>query len=755
MIKNLYYTLKPYVPHRALLALRRIFLKLRKYKHRDTWPIYENAGRVPAGWRGWPEGKKFALVLTHDVEGMEGQGRCLALMRLEEELGFRSGFFFPTSRYPVDPEVIKVLQEHGFEVGVHGVRHDGKLFKSRAIFDRRAPIINEYLDKWRACGFRSPAMHHDLEWLGDLDILYDSSTTDTDPFEPQCCGVSTIFPFLVVTEATQKSYVELPYTLPQDFSLFVLMRVKNIDLWKKKLDWIVEHGGMALMLTHSDYMALGSDRRGNMEYPVDFYQQMLEYIKSRYAGQYWYALPREMAEFWRESAASLDEQGRWKGNDAKLLCPSCRKFFSGEAFAQERSAAKEAPRAMGTGGRPKAAGRRPLRVCMMAYSFYENDNRVKRYAEALARRGDEVDVIALRQPGQSGYERKNEINIYRVQERIINEKTKLTYLYRLLRFLLVSSCHVTKHHWARRYDVVHVHSIPDFEVFAALLPKLSGARVILDIHDIVPELYADKFHVSRKSLLFRCLKLLEKVSIGFSDHVIIANDLWFKVLLSRSVKENKCQVFLNYPDPHIFYRRAKDQKNDKFVMIYPGTLLHHQGLDIALRALALIVEEAPALEFQIYGDGPHKPELVRLARELGLADQVIFRDFMPMEQVAEAMAQADLGVVPKRKDSFGNEAFSTKIFEFMSLGVPVVAADTKIDKFYFNDSVIRFFESGNERDLARHLLIMIKNESLRRRQAENAWKFVAEYSWDSHQQKYFDLLERLGRSIHSIGPYGR
>jgi len=726
-----------------LLAVRRLFLKLRKYKHSRTWPIYEKAGRVPVGWKGWPEGKKFALVLTHDVEGLKGQDRCLALMRLEEELGFRSGFFLPTDRYRLEAEVIGELQEHGFEVGIHGVRHDGRLFKNREIFDGRALIINGFLDKWRVHGFRAPSMHHNLEWISDLDIAYDSSTTDTDPFEPQCCGVSTIFPFLVAGGAPNKSYVELPYTLTQDFSLFVLMRKKNIDIWKKKLDWIVEHGGMALMLTHPDYMDMGGGRRSDTEYPVDFYEEMLDYIKSRYAGEYWHALPQEMAEFWRKASPALDDKGMWKGNDSDLLCLLCRKFLSEDAQEKTLTEVEEESRAV---KRPKSERKSPLRVCMMAYTFYENDNRVKRYAEALARRGDEVDIIALRQPGQPRFERKNGINIYRIQKRVINEKAKFTYLYRLLRFLIVSAYHLTKHHWFKRYDVVHVHSIPDFEVFAALIPKLSGARVILDIHDIVPELYADKFNVSQKSFLFNCLMLLEKVSIGFSDYVIIANDLWRKVLLSRSVSDKKCQVFLNYPDLNIFYRRPKNSRDDKFVMIYPGTLLHHQGLDIAIRALALIIAEAPEAEFRIYGEGPHKPELVRLAEELGLADKVIFQDLVPMEDVAEAMSQADLGVVPKRKDTFGNEAFSTKIFEFMSLGVPVVAADTKIDKFYFNDSVLRFFESGDEHDLARHLLIMIKGESLRNRQAKKAMRFVARYSWESHQEKYFELLGQLSGS---------
>ena len=144
------------------------------------------------------------------------------------------------------PELRQELTADGFEVGVHGLNHDGKLYSSKAEFDRRAKRINRYLKEWNAVGFRSPAMHHNLEWLKALNIEYDASTFDTDPFEPQPDGVGTIFPFWVARD-DGTGYVELPYTLPQDFTLFVLMKERTIDIWKKKLDWIAEKGGMALI----------------------------------------------------------------------------------------------------------------------------------------------------------------------------------------------------------------------------------------------------------------------------------------------------------------------------------------------------------------------------------------------------------------------------------------------------------------------------------------------------------------------------
>jgi hypothetical protein len=183
---------------------------------------------------------------------------------------------------------------------VHGLKHDGKLFLSREKWPLHAMSINHYLKEWESVGFVSPSMHRNLDWMHEVNIEYDASTFDTDPFEPQPDGVATIFPFLVHGNNGQRGYIELPYTLAQDFTLFIIMKEKNIDIWKKKLDWIVEKGGMALVIAHPDYMNFSKKQCGTEEYPKEFYRELLDYIKTQYAGQYWNPLPKEMARFWRE-----------------------------------------------------------------------------------------------------------------------------------------------------------------------------------------------------------------------------------------------------------------------------------------------------------------------------------------------------------------------------------------------------------------------------------------------------------------------
>jgi hypothetical protein len=295
--RNLYYQLKPFIPRNLQLFLRQRWIKKKLEYYKDIWPIDIHSQHKPEDLMWWHRNSQFALVLTHDVDTAKGRDHCLVLKDIEYALGFRSSFNFVPERYTLDVDIRESLVADDFEVGVHGLNHDGKLYSSRTEFKRRAERINHYLHNWKAVGFRSPAMHHNLDWIHDLNIEYDASTFDTDPFEPQPDGVGTIFPFWVAHD-DGAGYVELPYTLPQDFTLFVLMKEKTIDIWKKKLDWIAEQGGMALLNTHPDYMNFEGGKVGLEEYSADLYRELLTYVKTKYEGQYWHALPKEIARFW-------------------------------------------------------------------------------------------------------------------------------------------------------------------------------------------------------------------------------------------------------------------------------------------------------------------------------------------------------------------------------------------------------------------------------------------------------------------------
>jgi hypothetical protein len=349
MLRNrLYYSIKPLVPLPVRFAIRRWLAVRKRRQVEGAWPIMPGSERPPAGWPGWPEGKQFALVLTHDVEGRSGLGKCDRLIELEKELGFRSSFnLIPEGEYRVTDDLRADLLARGCEVGVHDLYHDGKLFLSKGEFTRNASGINKYLKDWDAAGFRSGFMLRNLDWLHQLHIQYDLSTFDTDPFEPQPQGQHTIFPFWVPRAGESRKpkaesrnpqeagplasslkpaarnhsahrtprsappggYVELPYTLPQDFTLFLLLRERHPDIWFQKLDWIAENGGMALVNVHPDYMRFDGEPASFRTYPAELYRSFLEYARKRYGNSFWQPLPKEAAAYLTQNMGSSAEEG--------------------------------------------------------------------------------------------------------------------------------------------------------------------------------------------------------------------------------------------------------------------------------------------------------------------------------------------------------------------------------------------------------------------------------------------------------------
>ncbi len=302
MLNKIFYILKPFIPRKIQLCLRRKLIQSKFPKYKDIWPILKGSEKKPDYFTGWPEEKEFAFILTHDVEHKKGYNRVIKLMELEKRLGFVSSFnFVPERDYTVDKELLDTLIANGFQYCLHGLYHDGKLFSSEQEFLRRAEKINYYLKQWNTKGFRAPAMHHNLDWIGALNVDFDMSTFDTDPFEPQPDGVGTIFPFWVENKRhRQGGYIELPYTLPQDFTPFVLMKERTPKIWIDKLNWIAQHNGMVLVNVHPDYIDFNNTGKNFEEFNVNIYIELLEYVKARYENKYWNVLPSEVSAFWRK-----------------------------------------------------------------------------------------------------------------------------------------------------------------------------------------------------------------------------------------------------------------------------------------------------------------------------------------------------------------------------------------------------------------------------------------------------------------------
>jgi glycosyltransferase involved in cell wall biosynthesis len=683
MLRNrLYYALKPVLPRAIRLPLRRWWTVQKRKKVGNVWPISPYSEIAPAWWKGWPKGHKFAFVLTHDVEGAEGLEQVRALKSLESEEGFRSSFnFVPEGTYSTPKELREELVRDGFEVGVHDLKHDGFLYRSRTQFKENAACINRYLADWGAAGFRSGFMFNNLEWLQDLNIAYDASTFDTDPFEPQPQGKNTIFPFWVAdanaalrSDGRHRGFVELPYTLPQDSTLFLLLREKNIEIWKRKLDWIASHGGMVLVNIHPDYIAFGGVAQAN-RYPVEFIRELLQYVKTRYEGEYWNPCARELAAW----------------------------------VAEASGAVTASPVTTSVGGEIPAL--RGKRAAVLLYSYYPSDPRPRRAAEAMADAGMSVDLLCLREKDSEPKEEIiNGVTVRRVSIRKLRG-SKFGYFLRYGRFLWASFWFLSRRLIGRRYDVVHVHNMPDILTFAALSQKMVGARVILDLHDPMPELMTTIYGLKPDNFMVRALRTLERWSIALADVALTPNIAFKKLFVSRSCKNEKMQIVMNSPnqkvfDPDLFDAETRDRSTGAdFRVMHHGEIVERHGIDLLVEAVARVRDRIPGIRLDIFGSKtPFLDVVLELAKKLGVADVVHYHGPKRQSEIAQAIRQCHLGVVPNRRSAFTELNFPTRIFEFLSMHRPVIAPATTGILDYFLEGELLTFDAGKIEDLAKKMV---------------------------------------------------
>jgi glycosyltransferase involved in cell wall biosynthesis len=757
MLRNrIYYRVKPFIPQSLRAAIRRRFASRLRDSVASIWPIMPGSERLPESWPGWPEGKKFALVLTHDVESAAGLRKCRELMRLELELGFRSSFnFVPEGEYRVPRELREELVQNGFEVGIHDLKHDGRLYQSRHEFSQRAARINRYLTDWRAVGFRSAFMLRKLDWLHELDIQYDASTFDTDPFEPQPEGYHTIFPLWIPSAdplspkpdnvvrdspsstlpSSRGGYVQLPYTLPQDSTLFLLLREKTPEIWFRKLDWIAEHGGMALVITHPDYMGMNGSSSKRGEYPVELYKQFLGYIKNKYSGAYWPALPRQVAAYAYQTAyrpvGALN-----RTQPEPLLEPLQPGLNVGE---------KDYPKIN------KRWRLRGKRAAVLLFSYYPADPRPRRAAEALAMEGVTIDLVCLQKNKEEPRrEIINGVSVFRVPMRR-ERGGKTRYVGQYFAFILRSFAYLAWRSVMRRYDFVHVHNMPDVLVFSALVPKALGAKIILDLHDPMPELMQTIFGLSEESFGVRVLKRLEKWSISFADLALTVNQACQKIYASRSCSPEKIGVVLNSPEDDIFRFQpslpiSNGEKPAKpFVILYHGSLVRRNGFDLAVDALEATKKTIPNARLLVCGErSSFFDEVMESVRKRGLQENVEYLGVKNRRQVVEAVNSCDLGIIPNHRNMFTEINTPTRIFEYLALGKPVIAPRTQGIRDYFGDGELIFFEVGNANDLARKIEFAFFNPREVEQIVERGQQVYLAHKWSKEKS---NLLNPIGELL--------
>jgi peptidoglycan/xylan/chitin deacetylase (PgdA/CDA1 family) len=345
--KRAYYALKPVLPRSLTVRMKQVYGSRRARAGQLGWPIESRYARFQFDVIRhlleildrpslpfidfWPGGHRYALVLTHDIETAAGQSFARQVADLDAAFGFRSSFNFVPELYRLDRELIAELQARGFEIGVHGLKHDGRDFNSRSDFMRRALSINRHLKELDAVGFRAPLTHRNPEWMQVLDIEYDGSFFDSDPYEPIAGGTMCIWPFQI------GRFIELPYSLTQDYTLASVLRETTPRLWLEKTDFIRANRGMALLNTHPDYLASPQTWK--------IYSEFLSVMSRR--ADYYHALPRDVARWWRARAGAASIQELPGGSLATIdssVCDSITRWESASPSGRCASRTEDARR---------------------------------------------------------------------------------------------------------------------------------------------------------------------------------------------------------------------------------------------------------------------------------------------------------------------------------------------------------------------------------------------------------------------------
>lgn len=388
---------------------------------------------------------------------------------------------------------------------------------------------------------------------------------------------------------------------------------------------------------------------------------------------------------------------------------------------------------------------------MIVYAIYPlGETRVQREAEALVKHGYEVDVICVRLPGDAAEDNYKGVRIFREQFKFPISLAKdgglggkLLYY---IRFFISAAIRLTQLHLQKHYDTIQVHNLPDFLVFCALIPKLLGTPIILDLHDLMPEFYAGRFGKG-SSLISRLIRLQEWLACRFADHVITVSEHWRQALIGRGVPANKCSVVMNVADESIFHPNGKalikPSRQGEFRLIYHGSMKERYGLDLAIRAVDQIRFEISRIHLSLVGYGDYLPKIEQLIQELNLSQHVTLEMPVLAEELPDMIRACDLGIVPYRNDVFTDGLLPTKLMEYAAMGLPAVAARTSAIEAYFSNTMTEFFTPGDVRDLAGCILTLYKNPDRLAQLAQGCQKFNQLYNWTRLGSQYVALVDQL------------
>ena len=385
---------------------------------------------------------------------------------------------------------------------------------------------------------------------------------------------------------------------------------------------------------------------------------------------------------------------------------------------------------------------------MLAHTHYLRDPRVRRQAEALADAGMDVHVISLAEPDRAGkpgarHAIVNGVHLHRLP---LKKKrgSALRYVFEYLATGFLGGLTLTLLHLRARFDVVHVHNMPDILVAAALIPRLTGSRIVLDVHDPMPELFMQ--NSASNQVVVGALRLQERLSHALADRVLSVNESMRENLRGKGVADDRICIVNNLPDQRLFPiadpPTSWPHRKDRLTLLYCGTVTQHYDLGLAVKAIARLAGKVP-VKLRILGDGSRLGEVLSLAAALGVSESVEHVGLVPIEQVPAAMRLADAGISCHRPGAFGDLYFSTKIVEYLTQGLPVLSPRTRTICKYLPDDCMFYFEPGNDAALADCLTLMWRNPSEVSQRVRRARELLPALSWQAEKQRFVAFYDEL------------
>lgn len=387
---------------------------------------------------------------------------------------------------------------------------------------------------------------------------------------------------------------------------------------------------------------------------------------------------------------------------------------------------------------------------MVAYTNYPSDARVRREAETLSREAHfHVRFLSLKKSESPKVYHLNGVTVQELNISKYQGKGKKNYILSYLKFLKAASKELNRLLRAGNLDIVHVHNMPNFMIFSAIIPRIFGKKLVLDIHDSIPETYVSKFGEKKtQRLLFKLLAAEESLCCYLAHKVICVNQVQKHTLVDRGLKSKKALISLNVPDPEIFSpsHRGKTpyHPDNGFKLVYHGTITRRLGIDLAVRAVSLLKGKIPGLQFHVMGKGDDLESFADLSKSLNVENEIHFNcKMVPIENLPEMLSAMNVGIIANRKDPATELMLPVKMLEYMSLGIPVVAPRLKAIQHYFDENSIQYFEPENVGSLAESIYALYQDEELRRTHVKSAYEFLDEHGWESHKLDFINMYREL------------